>query len=354
MFANNLRMARVSHVSLRTLASEAGVGTTTVCLALKNDPRLLPETRERIQRLAEEMGYRPNPILSGLMRDVRARRKLAHTETLAFLTSARTRSGWRQATIFGEYFEGARERANQLGYSFEEIWAKEPGMTGRRLTSILRARGIRGVLVAPLSYSHGHLTLEWKHFAVTTFGYSIRVPNLSRAVPYHFHNILMALRQLRRLGYKRIGLVYHRSTDERCNYQITAAETAFRGHKLCELFSLPCERIAEGKVFRTWLKKSKPDVLLCDGGNGVLELIAEMGLRVPEDIGFASLHVDVDKCYAGINGNGPLIGAAAIDVLAAQLYRNELGLPEFPNIVMVPGRWSDGLTVRKVGKTRAA
>ncbi|MHB9131801.1 MAG: LacI family DNA-binding transcriptional regulator [Armatimonadota bacterium] len=53
--------------SLRQLAQLAGVSAATVSRALRDDPRLRKETRERIQELAELYRYRPNRLTQSLV-----------------------------------------------------------------------------------------------------------------------------------------------------------------------------------------------------------------------------------------------------------------------------------------------
>src|SRR5262245_47571091 len=119
--------------TLRDVAARAGVSLATVSLALRNHSSLPVVTRQRMQSLAVEMGYRPNPHHAEVMARVRARKQLQWTGTLAFLTGYPTADGWRKhSQVFRDYFTGAQERARQLGYQIEEIWGKEPGMTGRR------------------------------------------------------------------------------------------------------------------------------------------------------------------------------------------------------------------------------
>jgi len=57
----------IQRVTMRQVATRAGVHSTTVSLALRNHPSLPVETRERLQALAKEMGYRPDPMLGALM-----------------------------------------------------------------------------------------------------------------------------------------------------------------------------------------------------------------------------------------------------------------------------------------------
>lgn len=47
-------------VTLRELASRAGVSVATASFALNNDSRINPETRKRIHKLAKELGYVPD------------------------------------------------------------------------------------------------------------------------------------------------------------------------------------------------------------------------------------------------------------------------------------------------------
>ena len=172
---------------MRRIAQAAGVSHVTVSLALRNDPRLPVETRRRVQDVARELGYRPNPLVHALMSQVRARKPMKNITTIAFLTAFPTPDAWRKVShVYRDYFDGAVERAAELGYRVEEIWAKEPGMTGRRLSDVLETRGIRGLLVGPLPPSRGHLSLDWSRFVSATMGYSMWRPDLHRASSNHY------------------------------------------------------------------------------------------------------------------------------------------------------------------------
>lgn len=54
-------------VTLKQIALEAGVSVMTVSRALRNQPSSASATRQRIQQIAERLGYRPNPLVSALM-----------------------------------------------------------------------------------------------------------------------------------------------------------------------------------------------------------------------------------------------------------------------------------------------
>lgn len=56
------------HVSLKDLAQELGVSISTVSRALNNHPDISPEVTRKVQKLAAEMNYTPNPLAMGLLK----------------------------------------------------------------------------------------------------------------------------------------------------------------------------------------------------------------------------------------------------------------------------------------------
>jgi len=56
------------HVSLKDLAHEIGVSISTVSRALNNHPDISPEMTYKVQKLAAEMNYTPNPLAMGLLK----------------------------------------------------------------------------------------------------------------------------------------------------------------------------------------------------------------------------------------------------------------------------------------------
>ena len=57
---------------------------------------------------------------------------------------------------------------------------------------------------------------------------------------------------------------------------------------------------------------------------------------------YSSLCLDADDYLRpGIKQGYPQVAAAAIDLLIAQLLRNDRGIPKWPNIVLVEGSWQD-------------
>ena len=59
-------MPKRTNVTIKDIAKKLGISFSTVAKALKNDPVVAEETRQKVQETAHEMGYFPNLMASGL------------------------------------------------------------------------------------------------------------------------------------------------------------------------------------------------------------------------------------------------------------------------------------------------
>ena len=139
-----------TQITLKQVAERAGVSVMTASRALRNQSNVTTETRERILRASRELGYRPNPLVSALMSYRRASRIVHDTLTLGWITTFSSRNGWKAVRINQLFYDGAVEAAARHGYKLETFWLREPGMSTRRLNSILYSRNINGLLIPPL------------------------------------------------------------------------------------------------------------------------------------------------------------------------------------------------------------
>jgi LacI family transcriptional regulator len=333
--------------TLRQLAKLAGVSRTTVSLALRNHPRLAETTRRRIQDLAAKNGYTPDPLTSTLMNHLRTARKSRSVEKLAYLTWWNSPDEWRKSPNDRNWFEGARTRAEALGYEIEHIWAREPGMTAARLSKILYTRAIRGVIVAPLLRPRGHLSLDWQHLATAAISFTVVKPYLHRTAHSHHNGIIIALRRLKQLGYRRVGLANLSDQIERVNHGWLAGYLVYT-HGVPRRDQIPplLQKGWNEKKFAEWLDRYKPDAVVSNTQDP-LHSLKKLGYRVPRDIAYACLdRLKEDDTWAGIDQLPQLVAASAVDLVAAQLQRNEFGLPANPKTVYIDGVWRDGETVK--------
>lgn len=341
-------------VTMKEVAVQAGVSAATVCRALGMNPQIPATTRARIQKIATALGYRPDPLLSAFAQQRRGRAPRSEITTLAYVTNFPTADEWMANPFYAPLFQGATGQALASGYKLEHFWLREPGMTGERLSRILHNRGIGGVCIAPTPAARSRLRLDWKRFSCVTVGYSLLRPDLHRTTPHHFHGILDATRRLWRLGYTRLGLCLYVGTSPRVD-DLWLAGALLTGHR---------NPAAPVKVFfydddtrsriADWAVAERLEVVLSDNQHALREL-RQRGLRVPGEIDYATLNwVKSEPEIAGINQRPAAIGAAAIDLLIAQLRRGERGIPEMPITSMVEGTWVPGPSLSQKNRLSTA
>lgn len=334
-------------VSLGDIAREAGISRMSVSLALRNRPEISARTRKRVMAIANKLGYSPDARLAMRMqgvRDTKTRERLP----IAWLDLNNAKGQWR-LKCNQPYLTGAREQCERRGFELQEFWLREPGMNARRLSQILYHRGIQGLIVAPPAHlGLTHLKLDWKNFAAATFEKSLIAPSLQRVAQDHYYNVMLALKHVKRFGYKRIGVVVQEQADNRSYHALQAAVTYFlsklpRSSRIPPLLHIYADM--PGREFQKWLLKYRPDVIL--GQHSLIPRWVEAtGLRVPEDIGVVHLALD-DDCldWAGVSALKHEIGAATANIVISLLQNNELGPPKVPTDTLVQGLWQNGKTL---------
>jgi DNA-binding LacI/PurR family transcriptional regulator len=342
--------------NLAAIAAAAGVSRMTVSRALRNARGVDPATHRRVLAVVKKMGWRPNPFVSAFMSYVRTKRIHGDTGVIAYLTSDYTPRGWDSLGAYTRFHQGARERAENRGYRLEVFRLREQGMTARRLGQVLYARGIRGVVVSPLLSAHAHLNLDWEKFSAAAIGYSLLKPSLSRATNDQCDTMLLALRELRKLGYERIGLMMPHHDDARVYYHWSSA---FLSHhwryqpSTRPLLYLPARWRDDAAI--AWIRQARPQVVVSTSSD-FLGTLLQSGFDIPRELGVVML--DWSKSHApaaGVDQRAEEVGGAAVDIVVDQINKNEAGVPACPKTVTMTGQWIPGGTVQnlKAGKSHA-
>jgi LacI family transcriptional regulator len=344
-----------SRVTIRNIAEKANVHFTTVSLALRNSPRLKAETREKIQKIARAMGYAPDPMLSALNAYRQAHQPVHYQASIAWIHNWPDPKHLYDCEEFNQYYRGACARAKDRGYTITSFWLQEPGMSIHRLHGVLRARNIRGALLAPQPEANQFLDLNYKELSAVAFGYSMQPAVLDLITNHHVHTMNLLLKKTYELGYRRFGLCVPKDWDEKVDHAWQSC--------LLLLYELNPElpRIpifwsnwsASGNQnLVKWMRKHRPDVII--SSNDMPDQLRAAGFRIPEDVGFASPFLGWEETtLSGIHQNDRLIGSKAVDMVIDMLHRGETGLPETPVRVLVEGVWCPGTTLRDVsGKIR--
>jgi LacI family transcriptional regulator len=323
-------------ITLRQIARAARVSVMTVSYALRDRPEVSPTERIRIRTLAEKIGYRPDPLLTHLMQHLRSHRRIKSTANLAVLTML-------DAPFVRRLIDGANTRAEKLGYQLDRVEVKPALHNPRSLTRTLEARGVAGVLLAPvidpMSFSG---LLDWSRFAAVAMTYSLVEPHVHRVVTHHFDNAMKALGLLQQQGFRRIGLAMTSDMEFRANHSYSAAYyrmTGMAGESPLPLLILDAPN---ARQIRQWFDQHRPDVVLAANAHQVTRLIAPpLSARCRNRTAFVCLDHEAPHRVSGIDQLFETVGSHAVDALVAQLHRNERGLPTKPTVTMVEGQWFD-------------
>ena len=351
-------------VTMRDIAARLGVSGAAVSMALRGLPGVSSETAEKVQAMAREMGWRPNPLVSAYQSQVRAGKPPRVSSAIAWADDMRVIGAGGMEPVRTKMRLAAAAHAKALGYTLEEIaptglkvnaFAKNVAIFKR----IIEARGITG-LVLPIGWRVHHAVADWSPLAIAVIG---RIAGLEHStqpvgnprVPHSvtsdaFSNALLAIRKLRQAGRRRIGLALS-------TYHIIGSNENYPAALLLEQQSWPAkERVPvlvlpktfgprPPEEFEAWFKKHRPDAVLCRNYE-MLGWLGALGRRVPDDVAVAHLDLGpMEPGWSGIDEREEAQAAAAVDLVIGQFGRNERDAPAVPKQVLIQGAWVDGKTV---------
>jgi LacI family transcriptional regulator len=340
--------------TLRTIARELGISVTAVSLALRNEQGVSAETRTRVHLTAARLGYRPNPLVTAFQSYVRTGRGVRYEANLAWINDHPTADFWRTEPWTEGYLTGAQARAAELGFKLEEFHlaahGPDPARALERLAHVLESRGIHGVILPWLRHA-GTAAFGWEKFSVAMIGKNVvgrddwlvepDLPAFHHANPDAYYNLQLAWRRLHSLGCRRVALVLNRLNDSLVEAQQRACflvmqEALPRKDRLEPLILNREESRNELAVVQSWMRRIRPDGILVYHARLSEAALADSGCRAR----IANLNLTPSlPCACGIDTQHARISAAAVDIVAAQVYRNERGRPPVAHEVLIKGTW---------------
>lgn len=332
-------------VTLRDIAAKAGISHVAVSHALRNSAQVSAGTRERVRRIADEMGYKPDPMLSALAHYRRSGKERAKGCSLAWINPFQDPQQLRAQHEFDLYWQGARDLAARRGFELEEFRTCE--YTARRMDTIFKARNIQGIILAPLAGSEdlidGWEQLPWQDYAAVRFGLSSTNPQVHHISSAQVRNANLAFKKTAALGYRRIGFYGILSETRFFPAGITFAQLSIPEAQrvpplLCRLEDPDPLKF---KAIDTWIKTYRPDAVITERPK-LLEKLTQLGYSVPRDIGVATLSIHDTPINAGIDQNSKEVGRAAVRTLTALLNEQQFGIPETASEILIEGKWVDG------------
>lgn len=276
------RIRKDDGVTIKDVASLAGVSPSTVSLVMNNMPGVHEETRYRVRKIAEVLKYQPNLVARSLVK--------GRSYAIAMLITSTLNP------IFPEMAAGIEEVLRKRGYSLSII--STHGDLKLEATEIekIRARGIDGIIASDARIDSENL----KQLAKS--GYPVvsilrRVPGcdeLDFVVVDCTKGSYLAAEHLIRLGHQRIGMINGPTNTSTGLERAEGAIKAFGDYGL----SMAADLVQQGDFFQEsgyvamsrFLEFSparRPTAIFAGNDEmalGAFETIWDAGLRVPGDI----------------------------------------------------------------------
>lgn len=332
-------------VSVREIAEHLGLSRATISMALKDNTRISEKTRQKVQRYAASIGYRPDPMLAVLAhhRDCRAGKTVK--AGIAWINAWPVPERLRSYREFDGYWRGAKAEAEKFGYRMEEFRVGHE-CSPARLHKILSTRGIRGILLPPSADQPDWGDFPWEDYVVVRFGRSLQFPMTHVVASDQVVNAMLAFTSLRNRGYRKIGFVTQLSDPKRGSQMFGAgflgAQTMVAKEERIPVFKYPkCPAQACATGFRRWFDEYRPDAILTDRCE-IFDLLKQADLKVPRDLGLAVASVLDGGADTGIDQHAEEIGREGFLMLNSLLKDGEKGKPKILRQLLVKGDWVDG------------
>ncbi len=340
------------------IARDAGVSISTVSRVLNHGPNVRPEVRERVLLSARRLNYRPHPLVSALMQQIRSRRKSTVRANLAYLDWCARREDFREQAVQRRFFSGAKRAAEELGYTLEEFFPIADGLGRSTLMRMLEARGMRGAVVfvhvrqdpvtrealEPHTATEG-LPLDFSSLTTVALGGRFTAPSPHFATNDQYAAGRLVGETLLARGYVRPGLALSNYLDAITENRFHAGlHSVWCRSAVAEGFRSLVYREGDRAALVNWVKAERVDVLVACADDA-LDWMREAGFQVPKDLGFVSLDATPGGLVSGVDQRHEEVGHAATSLVVEQLNRDEIGLPTVPRGVLIEGVWVEGTTL---------
>lgn len=269
------------HVTLKDIAREAGVSATTVSRALNNKQDINSVTKEKILKIAKELGYTPNAVARGL--------KIQQTRTIGVAIADIS------DPFFAPIVKGIEKTARENGYHLILCDTDEDYETEKEALQTLIEKRVDGLLVTPSQTNYEDIVqLKRQHIPFVLLGrhFNFQLLEADYVATDDIEGAFSAATYLIRKGHRRIlfinGPDYVSSAKERlAGYKRALLEAGVEidesliragGLKMEDGYRIMREVLRDPLQFTAVLAYSDFVAL------GVIKALNEAHLRIPQDV----------------------------------------------------------------------
>lgn len=329
-------MSRNQKVTIKDVAEAAGVSTQTVSRVINFRPDVSPETKERVQKVIEELGYSPNVIARSLVR--------GRSNTLGVV-------GWGLG-YYGptSILKGIEQKTNELGFSL--LLSLIDDFNPSRINDItnnLLSRQVDGIIWAVPGNDRmvDQLSFKFKHISVPIvyINKSKHADDVIIALDNHY-GAKLATEHLLQQGYTRVGII----TGPSAWWEAQRREEGWRE----VMGKSDVSGLEKVKVIGDWsaasgalglreLLTKSPEVDAIFACNdqmalGALQAAREMGINIPQELGLIGFDDIPEAAYfypplTTIHQDAEALGAAAVDQMCNTISAQQEGEVYTPDIM---------------------
>jgi len=339
----------MERVTLKHIATKAGVSVSAVSLALSGKGNISEQQQNRIRKLADDMGYVPNPLLASLA----SKRFRSGNQALGTLVAALEFPVSESGGGGNQYGSEIARCAKELGYQLKRMNLAEIHSYNDVSQTLYRC-GMQGIIVTGQPPKEFFADQDrWKHFAIVQCG------RFRSSLPFHtvrsdiFRSVKTIFNALAAARYQRIGFAMgsHHDIMEDDEARLGAALGMLHFHAR-ETQRIPpfAGYLDDFSGLVDWVNRERPDVVV-GFGVGHYYALQQAGFGIPEDIGFASMHLPSRQAkepapIAGLTQQTEIIAQQSVVLLDQLIRYNTRGFPEMPRHTLIPSRWVEGGSIR--------
>jgi DNA-binding LacI/PurR family transcriptional regulator len=272
--------------TIKEVAELAGVSVGTVSHVITGSVHVSDPLRLKVEAAIRNLDYHPNHVARSL--------KTSRTRTLGIIVPDMTIS------FFPQVIRGAETAARQRGYSLIAVNSTDSAERQSELLSLLRSQQVEGILLVIAAAATPTNQMTRMIEAGIPVVCVDRVPEKVKVDSISVEDVSaaeMAVDHLIAMGYRRIAIVTGPVSLKNEQRRLLGYEKSLKRMKLRRVDSLIWHgnlRPEDVEVMcrdRLSDAANLPDAIFCTNGPtalGALRGLRDCGLRVPEDIGFAT------------------------------------------------------------------
>ena len=328
-------MTKKTEATIHDIARALKISASTVSRALKDNPHISEATKEKIRKMAEEMGYRPNVLASSL--------RTKRSNTIGVIVPHINRH------FFSSVVSGIEEVAYKAGFAVTIAQSNDSYQKEIHIARALYDGRLDGIILSFAMETHtfGHLkAFAESHIPMVFFDRVADEIEANKIVVDDFGGGRMATEHLISEGCRNIahvsGPLHLKIYENRLKGYLAALQNAGLNPPAGGILHNRLTRAdGEEALIQLLTLKPLPDAVFCANDTTALSIISKLrntSIKVPDDlavVGFSNepFSESVTPSISTIDQPGYQMGVKAAELLISEI-RGEISSKDYRTYIM--------------------